>query len=64
MRRCREYLGEVSDSYQQKVEEISQQMRASLEAMTQYPVGQHYQEAVHELLAAFEASSGSQDMLR
>ena len=52
----REYLGQISDRYQEKMEEVSQQMRGSLEAMTQFPVGQLYQEAVNELLLAFEAS--------
>ena len=47
----------MSDSYQQKVEEMSQQMRDSLHTMTQYPVGQHYQQAVNQLLHEFEVSS-------
>ncbi|KAK7094147.1 hypothetical protein V1264_007812 [Littorina saxatilis] len=48
-----DYLGQVSDSYQQKVQELSQQIKGSMDAMTLYPVGEKYQEAVKDLLQSF-----------
>ncbi|XP_076472801.1 uncharacterized protein LOC143302134 isoform X1 [Babylonia areolata] len=49
-----QYIGEMSDSYQQKVDAISQQMKEAVQTMTQYPVGQYYQQSVNSLLQEFE----------
>ncbi|KAL8597069.1 hypothetical protein ACOMHN_057558 [Nucella lapillus] len=48
------YVAEVSDSYQQKSEALSQQMKDAVQTMTQFPVGERYQQYVQALIIAFE----------
>ena len=47
----------MSSQYQQTVQEMSEQMSSAMQTMTQFPVGQHYQQAVDHLLASFEVST-------
>ncbi|XP_076436385.1 uncharacterized protein LOC143275928 [Babylonia areolata] len=49
-----QFIGEMSDSYQQKADAISQQMKEAVQTMTQYPVGQYYHQSVNSLLQEFE----------
>ncbi|KAL8574776.1 hypothetical protein ACOMHN_035319 [Nucella lapillus] len=48
------YVAEVSDSYQQQTEALSQQMKEAVQAMTQLPVGEYYQQSAQALVTAFE----------
>ncbi|KAL8574772.1 hypothetical protein ACOMHN_035315 [Nucella lapillus] len=48
------YVGEMSDSYQQQTEALSQQMKEAVQAMTQLPVGEYYQQSAQALVTAFE----------
>ena len=51
---CRQYLGEVTVSYQQTADSISQQMKEAVQTLVHYPVGEYYQQSVNTALTAFE----------